>query len=649
MTRPTRSAQILDLLPAFYATDPLLRRVVEAVAGRLAEAQDETREVMNAHWVDAADRAPLTARQNAVDLPRIAALVPLVPFPEEAVAQPVPAVVRVDPAAIFSGQNGFAVTFAALQPGQQLYAAGTAPPAESAAVLQALRIQVGRPLLEEGLPLTVEGRLLEIEPATAAEPQARLVLLTGTSGVEMFRQRLKLTVEAFIEGAGTAPAILKMAAATMGWGPLEGTFADWSAGWTPSNPVFEARATGAPRPIRLRELPLRPATTSQPRRVKAGDRWQEINDSSFVVAPRIEIKTLGQPVAIPTLVSLDAEVAIAAVVVLETEKLDGAELVEQDVTLRLEGRPDGSLSGSLIERRLATGVVTTTDVTDRIRVRASGLQIDRPGAAAFLTGGDDDIRASLVIGDGRRAIRLTARGQGLWGNAIRVAHAEAAPGEEPAVELSYDPALAVGQGPSAEDAVYVEQLTLDQLTGDGSRLVEGRDFTFTIPAGESNWLYFDHFFDQSPSDLEDPDALLADYPANGIFGYSTFDNAAFTDKPEPVEVQLGWQEGQRATIRLDVPLASQRDRERLAFLPEMIRRVKAAGIKMILVPRFVEKQPLGERPPRAWPRSSEHQPLGERVRTQTVHKLAEEQPLNDRVAGVFDRSHFGHARFGARF
>ena len=78
-----------------------------------------------------------------------------------------------------------------------------------------------------------------------------------------------------------------------------------------------------------------------------------------------------------------------------------------------------------------------------------------------------------------------------------------------------------------------------------------------------------------------------------------------------VEVQLGWQERQRATIRIDVPLAGPRDLQRLAFLPEMIRKVKAAGIKVILAPRFMEAQPLGERPPVVRMRGMEAQLLGE--------------------------------------
>ncbi len=682
MARPTRIAQTLGTLPSLYAGDPLLRRLIEAVAGRLDEAQDEAQEVMNGHWVDAADRAPLGAPQLLRDLPQIADLVPLAPFPDEETTRPLPATILVDPAAVITGPGGEEAGLEQLRPGQRLFATGTAPPEGSGAALLATRISAGRPL-PAGPLVALDGRLSEVEPATVSEPLARLVVLAGDSGVELFRQRLKLTIEAFVEGAGAAPAILKMVAATMGWGPLEGTFADWSAGWTPSDPVFEARAAGAPSPIRVRELPLRPAATPQPHRVKSGARWRESSSSSFVVAPSVRIEALDRPVVIPTLVSLDAQVAIATLVVLETVRLEGQELVEQDVTLRLDGQPDGSLRGTLIERRRPAGAVVETDVSDRIRVRASGLRIDRPDAAAFLRGGSDQATAGLVIGDGRRAIRLSARGEGIWGNAVLVAPAEVAVGEQPAVELSYDPALAVGGDPSGDDEVYRETLTLGALTAGDSRLVEARDFTFEIPEGESRWLYFDHrgwalfgfgqwdrtVFDQPPADAEDPEAQFADYPAKGVFDYtafegtvfpqeflrafrfddepaSVFDGAFFNDTPEQVEVLFAWQEGQRATIRVDVPLASQRDRERLAFLPEMIRRVKAGGIKMILVPRFVEHQPLGERPPRVWPRADERQPLGETLRLRP--QLEEVQPLGERVAGVFDQGHFNHAHFGAR-
>jgi hypothetical protein len=199
--------------------------------------------------------------------------------------------------------------------------------------------------------------------------------------------------------------------------------------------------------------------------------------------------------------------------------------------------------------------------------------------------------------------------------------------------LRFDPPLAVGAPPSP--TVYVETMTLDDLLAGNSRLVTAEDFTFRIPEGQSNWLYFDHaapaMFDLTQWDLTafdapdeggggNLDAAFADFPAKGAYDYagfdrgifpqeflrafrfdqptSRFDEAAYNETPEQVEVLVGWQEGQRSTIRVDVPLAAEADRARVARVPEMIRQVKPAGVKVILGQRLSDTQSLGESAPR---------------------------------------------------
>jgi hypothetical protein len=671
MPLPRRAAQIVDTLPTLYFQDAVSRRVIDALASRLAVGQLDLLEVMNSHWVDTADD-PLTAsQQRPVDLARIAALVPLAPFPDEEAARLQPDTVLIDASTVMVGPRDGPLSAADLVVGQRLFVGGTRTPDGS---LLAQRVSVVD--LADPFDAVVSGRVSEVTPATVVDPTARLVLLTGRSGSDMFRQRLKLTVEAFLEGAGTAPAILKMTAATMGWGRLRGTFVDWSASWTRSDPVFEAVAEGAPAPIRLRELPLRLATTSIPHRVKAGGRWLETNTSTVVAEPSIQFRALDQPIVIPTLVNLDAHVAVAALVVMETIKIVAGETVTQEVELRIQAQPDGSLRGTLFERPLPSGAVVETDITDRIRVSTSGLRIDRPEASAFLSGGSDERPATLVISNGQRAIRLAARGEGIWANGVRVSR-----GSTALIELRYDPALAIGGAPSPEANVFVESLSLDDVLAGRSRLVEARDISFTIPDGRSQWLYFDHVgwavfdttqwdravFDDPPPTPEDPGAILSDYPAKGIYDYtlfaqtvfpqeflrafrfdgpgSTYDNAFFNDTPEQVEVLLGWLEGQRATIRLDVPLASVADRQRLAFLPDMVRRVKAAGIKVVLVPRFPEAQSLGERGPSIGVRLPEAQPLGENEARAGGVRVRETQQLGSRVIGLFDNAEWNAAHF----
>jgi hypothetical protein len=579
--------------------------------------------------------------------------------------------VHITAATVLTGPGGVALTLEQLVLGQRLFVGGAAQPDHT---VLAVHISVGQPLPAATFAVLLNGRLARVTPATASDPVTHVVLLTGRSGVDMYRQRLTLTLEAFLEGAGTAPAILKMVAATMGWGRLQGTFTDWSAHWTPTNPIFEAQAEGAPGLIRLRELPLRTVTTPLPHRVKAGARWTEVSTSTFVVQPTVQFKVLDQPVLIPTLVNLDEHVAIATLVTLETIKQVGDEVIAQEVTLHLEGQPDGTLRGTLVERELLTGVITVTDVTDHIRIRTSGLRVDRVGEAAFLRGGTDDQAATLAISDGRRAIHLTARSAGVWGNAVRVAYVDGV-----SVDVTYDPALAVGNIPSPPEQTHRERLTLDQVLAGQSALVTAGDFTFTIPEGESHWLYFDHMawgifdvtqwdytvFDDPPLAEVDLDVLFQAYPAKGVYDYTDFNatvfpqeflrafrfnqpdslyNAAFfNDAPEQVEILLGWQEGQRATIRIDVPLESTRDNQRLAFLPDMIRNVKAAGVKVILVPRFREQQTLGEHSPVVHLRSAERQPLDAALRLRVGQR--ELQSLGDRIIGRFNQDHWNATHF----
>ncbi len=680
MNQPTRAAQIVDYLPTLYYRDPLLRRVVDAVAGRLADVQFDAQRVMNAHWVDMADRVPPERPQRLIDLPRLGALVPLFPFPDEEAAQLIPKTVLVHVATHLIGPGAVPLRIDQLVPGQRLYVEGSQQPDET---FLATAIRVGQPSPLENFASALSGELSQIEPVTSVHATARLLLLTGQTGAEIFRQRLKLTVDAFLEGAGTAPAILKIVAATMGWGPLQETFADWSQNWTPTHPVFEAVAEGAPGPIRLRELPLRSATTPVPQRVKSGARWIETHDSAFVLQPTAQFQALDRPVVVPTLVNLDHQVAISTLIAMETVKLEGGNLVEKDVTLRLEGQPDGTLQGTLFERTLPASEVIPTNVSDRIRIRTSALRIDREGESAFLRGGTDEQAATLVVSDGRRAIRLQARSEGIWGNAIQVTALPApSTDDEIAVALTYTPSLVVpglSTSPASGNPTHGEMLTLNQLLEGNSLLVTAQDFTFTIPEGESRWLYFDHMgwsifdvtqwdhtvFDAPPADVEDPEAQFASFPAKGIYSYTDFNAAVFpreflrafrfdqpgtfyneaffNETPDQVEVLLGWQEGQRATIRIDVPLETQRDRDRLGFLPEMIRKVKAAGIKVILVPRFREHQPLDEQLPTVRLRHGETQPLDDALRLRVG--LRDAQSLDVRHIGIFDRDHWNAAHF----
>src|SRR5262249_41560008 len=159
----------------------------------------------------------------------------------------------------------------------------------------------------------------------------------------------KLTVEAFLEGSGTAPALLQILVATMGWGELQGSFADWSAQWTQANPVFTANAVGAAQPIKLREFPLTRAITPVIQQAKGGARWTVQNASAFVVSPVVQLRALDLPVLIPTLVNLDTKVSIAVVVAMDTMQLVDGVPTRFDVSISIAGQQDGTLQATLSE------------------------------------------------------------------------------------------------------------------------------------------------------------------------------------------------------------------------------------------------------------------------------------------------------------
>src|SRR3712207_3428198 len=191
MAQPTRAAQIVDTLPTLYFQDSLLRRVVGALAGRLAEGQFDLQRVMNAHWVDTADDGVTAALgQRPVDLAGIGALVPLVPFPDEEAARRTPETVLVDATTALQGPGDAPLTFDQLLVGQRLFVGGALRPDQS---VLAARIGVGRPLPPDGFEVTLTGRLSQIIPPTVVDPVGRLVVLTGRTGADMFRQRLALT------------------------------------------------------------------------------------------------------------------------------------------------------------------------------------------------------------------------------------------------------------------------------------------------------------------------------------------------------------------------------------------------------------------------------------------------------------------------
>jgi hypothetical protein len=682
VVQPNRTNDIISLLPVFYGQDPLVRRLVDGVAGRLAQAQIDLQETMSAHWVDAADRGSLGVRAPITDLARIASMVPLVPFADENATHPVLRMVIVDPAATLRGPAGASLTFADLRRGQRVALAGQAR-ADGTFVVADLALAGVPPIV--GPFDRLRGVILATTAPTGAAPDATLTIWAGDDASDTFRRRLKLTVEAFLEGSGTAPALLKILVATMGWGELRGSFADWSAQWTPANPVFTANADGAAQPIQLREFPLERAVTPVIQQVKAGARWIVQSDSAFVVSPVVELRALDLPVLIPTLVNLDTKVSIAVAVAMETTQLVDGMPTKFDVSISIEGQPDGTIRATLIESPSGTQAVQSRDVTDRLLVTANALRVDQPGAAAFFAGGADGAAAQLVLSDGRRAVSLTAIGDGIWGNGVQVAFGSVEPdphgGTRVRLRLRYDPGASVGEPAADPGQLYEENLTLAELVAGNSRLVSAADFTLGIPRGTSHWQYLDHFsaaifdlatwdsaaFDEPDTTTDDLETLLETYPTKGSYDFAHFDAAVypqevigafrfdsppskydaafFSETGNQVEVSMSWREAQPCTIELDFPVSSPLDFARLGPLPQMLGTVKAAGIKLVLTPlsAVAEHQPLGDSTPVVMPHGVEAATPGEVSRAGV--RMPEQQQLGERILGHFDRERWNEVQY----
>jgi hypothetical protein len=682
VVQPNRTNEIISLLPAFYGQDPLVRRLVDSVAGRLAQVQIDLQEAMSAHWVDAADRGSLGARAPISDLARIASMVPLVSFTDESATHPVLRTVIVDPAATLRAPAGASLTFADLRRGQRAALAGQVR-ADGIFVVTDLALAGVAPIA--GPFDRLNGVILATTAPTGADPDATLTIWAGDDASDTFRRRLKLTVEAFLEGSGTAPALLKILVATMGWGELLGSFEDWSAQWTRDNPVFIASAAGAAQPIRLREFPLKRAVTPVIQQVKAGARWTVQNDSAFVVAPVVQLTALDLPVLIPTLVNLDTLVSIAVAVAMETTRLVDGVPTRFEVGIGIEGQPDGTLRATLTETPTGTQAVQSRDVTDRLIVTASALRVDRAGADAFLIGGAEGAAAQLVVSDGRRAVSLTARGDGIWGNGVQVAFGSAEPdpqgGTRTRLRLRYDPGVAVGEPAADPSQLYEEDLTLADLVAAKSRLVSAADFTLGIPRGTSRWQYLDHFsaaifdvvtwdsaaFDAPDTTTNDLETLLATYPIKGSYDFAHFDAALypqevvgafrydspaskydaafFSETGNQVEIRMGWREAQACTIELDFPVSSPLDFARVAPLPQMLGTVKGAGIKLVLTPQsaVLEHQPLDDPMPVVMPHGVEAATPGEVIRAGV--RMSEQPVLGERILGHFDRERWNEVQY----
>jgi hypothetical protein len=93
-------------------------------------------------------------------------------------------------------------------------------------------------------------------------------------------------------------------------------------------------------------------------------------------------------------------------------------------------------------------------------------------------------------------------------------------------------------------------------------------------------------------------------------------------------------------------LQTPTERARLAVLPEMLRQVKPAGVKVILGQPLQDLQPLGEVQPRVHPLMAEQVVVGEAVRLRTTVRRTESPPqITDHIIGTMNSSFWNQAQF----
>ncbi|ACY14099.1 hypothetical protein [Haliangium ochraceum] len=454
--------------------------------------------------------------------------------------------------------------------------------------------------VERDLYDVIRSRYLELADPDVTAPDD-LIRVGGLVGLdarpnlptEVFRERLRLFVRAYLQGAGTAQSLLTMAAAELDVIPNGEPTREGSV-W-----IQPVRRIGRPPDIvRLEENPVF-RVEKQPVLAKTGTRWSVDNPGVAVdgiVRPEVVIEALTDDVHGPSILLEDLGIGWLS---------PGVSLMRGE-QLVLRTLPDGTFvavkfAGAAIE-----------DVTERIELVGKLPGEDTLQGGVRLRGGDDAHQAAALVraDKGVRVVRFCARTPGVWGNGLVVAQSAGA--TESRLQVSFDPVLAVTDMPSnAARTTWSIAAGPDALAGalaalDGDQfLMQAEDASLHLPLGRSHWMYLDH--------VEHPDAvgdvrhlarLLLDYTEFGRTAYhdvdtralyrfddlkASFGAASYATEEERVKITFSWREARPTTVRLEVPPWLDDDEhgesaeQRFERLANGIRRIKPAGVSTSVV------------------------------------------------------------------
>jgi hypothetical protein len=447
----------------------------------------------------------------------------------------------------------------------------------------------------------IRSRYLDLADPGVPAPDD-LVRLGGLVGLdarthlptEVFRERLRLFVHAYLQGAGTPQSLLTMAAAELDVIP-SGTLQREGSVW-----IQPVRRTGRPPDVvRLEENPVY-RVEKQPVLARTGTRWSVDNPGVTVeeiVRPEVAIEALADEVHGPSILLEDLGIGWLS----PTVSLARGE------RLILRTRPDGAF----VAAKLAGAAIE--DVTHRIELVGKIPDQSALEDGIRLRGGDEQHQAAALVraSQGVRVVRFCARTPGAWGNGLMVAQSgSSATGRR--LDISFDPGFAATARPVSQDrttwsiAAAPDVLTAAlALLGRERFLVQAEDASLHLPLGRSRWMYLDHVESRGAAgDVRHLARLILDYTQFGraahhdtdtreLFRFdnarASFGAASYTVEEERVKITVSWREARPTAVRLEVPAwideaeHGESAEERFERLANGIRRIKPAGVSTSVV------------------------------------------------------------------
>jgi hypothetical protein len=456
----------------------------------------------------------------------------------------------------------------------------------------------------------IRSRYIDLADEDVVMPED-LVRIAGLVGLEargqlpadVFRERLRLFVRAYLQGAGTPQSLLTMAAAELDVIP-NGTLQRDGSMW-----IQPVRRVGRPPDVvRLEENPVY-RVEKQPVLARTGTRWSVDNPGvtiEEIVRPEVMIEALADRVYGPSILLEDLGIGWLSPTV---SLMRGERLI-------LRTRPDGAF----VAVKIAGAVIE--DVTDRIELVGKVPDESALDKGVQLRGGDAVQQATALVRarQGVRVIRFCARTPGAWGNGLTVTRTGGA-SAQPLLEIAFDPVLAATSRRSSDArTTWTISAAPDALTaalvalGRDRFLVQAEDASLHLPLGRSRWMYLDHIEDRGAAgDVRYLARLILDYTQFGkaahhdtdtgeLFRFdnvrAVFGRAGYTVEEERVKVTFSWREARPTAVRLEVPAwideadHAEAVEARFDRLANGIRRIKPAGVSTSVV-RSLPAESLG--------------------------------------------------------